>query len=243
MKKRILILDEARGFFIILMVLYHLAYDIVFIFGKKVPSSVLYTMMFQPIIPLGFCIITGISCTLSHKNFRRGSVIFLYGLSVCAVTYIFMRSQFVVFGVLSMLGVSVMLTGIIDRFMRNIPPYTGAAVCAALFCGLYYFIYKMPVPQWISLSMLYKTGFLFIIGFPKPGFASADYFPILPWCFAVFFGFFIGRIILVSPPEWFYKPHCPPLGRTGRYSMPIYLIHQPVLYGILFLLLKYPFAV
>ncbi len=236
MKKRFIVLDELRGFFIMLMVLYHLFFDLVYIFRVNIPVYTDIIMPLQPIIPLGFAIIAGIGCYISNRNIRRGLLVFGCGVVVSLATILFMPSQLVVFGVLSMLGIGTILCGLLKKLFIRINPLVGAGVSALLFAALYYLIYEMPTPTFISSSTVYNSGALLVLGFPAPGFFSSDYFPIIPWVFAMFFGLFIGRLLLNSPPNFIYKSYIKPLEFIGRYSLVIYMLHQPIIYGVLYLI-------
>ncbi len=234
--KRIYALDEIRGVFYILMALYHLLYDLQFIFGVDVPLFVSVGMRLQPLIPLGFCIITGISCNLTRHNLLRGFKVFGCGLLVTAATYIFMPDMFVAFGVLSMLGVSLVIIGLLSHVLHDLPPLPTTIASAVFFVALYVLVYVLPTPVFITNSSYFESGALFLVGFPAPGFVSADYFPLLPWLFAVVFGHSLGRIILPKLPQWTYQKHSTPLTFLGKHGLIFYILHQPVIYGILHLI-------
>ncbi len=236
-KRRIEILDETRGFFYLLMALYHLLYDLVFIFRVDIPLFVSVGMELQPLIPLGFCILTGLSCTLSNRNIKRGAIILAGGVAVTISTLIFMPTLPVWFGVLSMLGTNVIIIGLLGGLLKKIKAALGIIVSTGLFLLLYFAIYLSPRPQFITHSFLFDSCVFMLVGYPAPGFASSDYFPLVPWLFAVLFGYFLGRIILHKMPEWTYKKHIPPLGFIGRHGLIFYLLHQPVIYGVLYLIL------
>ncbi len=235
MKKRIYVLDELRGLFIVLMVLYHLLYDLVFIFGINLPFYARDIMPLQPIIPIGFATIAGIGCFISGKNVRRGLIVFGCGLVISVATLIFMPGQAVIFGVLSMLGAGTVLCGVVKKLLLKVNPLVGGVVATLLFVVTFNLIYNSPVPDFIASSPLYQSGVLLVIGYPAPGFYSSDYFPIIPWVFAIFLGFFMGRVLLKNPPNFIYNSYIKPLGFIGRHSLLIYMLHQPVIYGLLYL--------
>ena len=87
------------------------------------------------------------------------------------------------------------------------------------------------LPAW-----LYHTGPLGdFLGFPAPEFTSSDYFPLLPWIFLYGVGYFLHALWLTGegPERGRHRRPVPVLGWLGRHSLVVYLLHQPVLYGLL----------
>ena len=79
------------------------------------------------------------------------------------------------------------------------------------------------------------------LGFYPFGFFSADYFPLIPWLFLFWTGFYLYHLVGKERLEPLHRSVCPPLGWLGRNSLMLYLLHQPVIYGVLtvvFLLLR-----
>ena len=72
------------------------------------------------------------------------------------------------------------------------------------------------------------------MGFTAPGFYSSDYFSLLPWYFLFAAGYFAHRLwyrqLRKSPLA---AVHVPGLDWLGRHSLVVYLLHQPVLFGML----------
>ena len=70
------------------------------------------------------------------------------------------------------------------------------------------------------------------LGFPFPGFRSTDYFSLVPWLFLFLTGYFLFRLTgqrLAAAPD---LGRCVPLEALGRRSLLVYMLHQPVLYGL-----------
>jgi uncharacterized membrane protein len=76
------------------------------------------------------------------------------------------------------------------------------------------------------------------LGFQFPGFASSDYFPLLPNLGYFLFGTLLGRRLYriretclprIDPQQLPIRFFC----FCGRHSLPIYLLHQPLIAGIL----------
>ena len=72
------------------------------------------------------------------------------------------------------------------------------------------------------------------LGFPAPSFVSSDYFPLLPWLFLFWTGFYLYRLRPETPAVPDIR--LPGIGAIGRRSLMVYLLHQPVIYGLLALI-------
>ena len=84
--------------------------------------------------------------------------------------------------------------------------------------------------------VLYSTSFLFPLGFPDSNFFSSDYFPLLPYLFLFLAGMFLARLPL---PQAFYQQHSRSLSLLGKNSLWVYLLHQPVIYAVLWLIFRF----
>ncbi len=78
---------------------------------------------------------------------------------------------------------------------------------------------------------------LLILGF-DPGDPGVDWYPLLPWIGATLVGVAAGSVLYPggerAPWLRLLERSAPPaiLGAPGRHSLPIYLIHQPVLIAL-----------
>lgn len=80
-----------------------------------------------------FILLSGFCVQLGHHTLRRGAQVFGAGALVTAVTLLFMPEDRVVFGVLTLLGSAMLLTGLLEKPLRRIPPAAGFAISAVLF--------------------------------------------------------------------------------------------------------------
>ena len=238
---RVWLLDELRGLFILLMILYHLCYDLYYIFGvRSLPMEWWLLTWVQLLIAGLFVFLSGAVCHYSRGNLKRGLQCFCLGMVMTLATLIALPSQIVLFGVLHLLGACMMLFPLVWPLLRRVPPFLGLAVCAFLF----FLTFNTQSGYWgmrgweIRLpAVLYQTPFLFPLGLPNQGFWSSDYFPFLPWMFWFFGGVFAGvRIYEKRCPAWVYQPHSRALAFLGRNTLIIYLLHQPVIYGVLWVI-------
>lgn len=234
---RYALLDELRGLDLISMMLYHGCWDLVYLFGVRASwYSDRPGQLWQQSICWVFILLSGFCVPLGHHTLRRGAQVFGAGALVTAVTLLFMPEDRVLFGVLTLLGSAMLLTALLEKALQRIPPVAGLAVSAVLFAvtqnvSMGYLGlggWRLWLPQ--SLYANYFTAYL---GFAPWGFFSTDYFAILPWLFLFWCGFFLHYAIGREHMEPLRRSVCPPLGWLGRHSLLLYLLHQPVIYGVL----------
>lgn len=251
-KRNILFLDIIRGFAVVNMVIYHLLYDLVSIFGVRIDwFNTRPCFLWEQMICFIFILVSGISFRLSRAPWKNG--IKLWGCAgvLTGVTMVVIPEERILFGILHFLGSAVLLTWIGDRWLKRIPAAAGILISLTLFL----------LTRQISAVRI-DLPYLFWAGFPRRDFFSADYFPMLPWLFLFWTGYFgsewwirgsdaiKGRMGMAedegkrkrlpeSRPLWVraYRSFDGSLGVIGRNSLWIYMLHQPLLYGFLLLLL------
>lgn len=235
-KTRIEIIDFVRGILILYVVFYHTLYDLDGIFGVTLPF--LHTKWFEilRLCLVGMLIVlAGISCNLTRSNLKRGVKTFLCGMVITAVTFVFMPEERIVFGVLHFFGVSMILYGLLEKVFRKIPMWCGFLLSLALFAltwNIYYGFLGIGNIG-IHFALPFENLFTFILGFYAPIYSS-DYYPILPYFFLFLTGAFLGRDIkLRKLPAFCYNCGFGWLLCIGRHTLIIYMLHQPVVYGIL----------
>lgn len=89
---------------------------------------------------------------------------------------------------------------------------------------------------WGIPKAVYPLPYLAWLGFPSPGFVSGDYYPLIPFVFMYLTGFFAAQAAQASSleaPTWAYANPIPALAVLGRHALPFYLLHQPVILGVL----------
>ena len=231
MKKRIWELDAFRGLCIIGVVLVHFVYDLVELFGVvqwDYPQWFSFVKNWGGIL---FLVLSGICVTLGSHAVRRGLIVFGGGMLCTLATYVMYRSGFdiyimIYFGVLHCLGCCMLLW----------PMYKTLPWWALLFHGIVltaagFMIGKIDAP----------APWLVTVGFRLRGFSSSDYFPLLPNLGFFLIGAALGKLLYKNkqsliPAIHDKTPLVRPFCFCGRHSLWIYLIHQPVLAGICYLL-------
>lgn len=238
-KLRIHTLDELRGFAVFCMIFYHAFYSIGVFFNAKWGLDLLN--FFSPAEPYFaglFIVIAGISSQLSHSNLQRGCKLLFIAFAVTIVTFFAVGSNGMIrFGILHMLSICMIAYGLTGRFLNFIPMWAGIIINSLLFIITYniiwgsigipfIFSYKLPA-EW------YQTDILFMFGLPNSTFTSSDYFPIIPWIFLFFVGTFLGKPAAANKfPKFMYKKRVPFLSFIGKHALIIYIAHQPVIWGI-----------
>ena len=239
---RYALLDELRGLDLVSMMLYHACWDLAFLFGVQMNwYAATPGHLWQQSICWVFILLSGFCVPLGHHTLRRGATVFGAGVLVTAVTLLFMPEDRVVFGVLTLLGSAMLLTGLLEPLLKKVPPAVGLAVAAVLFALTYHAAdhylgigaLRLALPE--SLYANYLTAFF---GFYPEGFFSTDYFALLPWIFLFWAGYFGHRSIGRARMEPLRRSVCPPLGWMGRHSLVLYLLHQPVIFGVLWVIFQ-----
>ena len=228
--RRIPLLDALRGLCIILMVAYHCGYDLVA--GGFIPREVLYNDFLntlQPIFAGIFITLAGISSKFSHNNLRRGLYVLAAAIATNIATAAVLPDPILSFKVA--VGISPIPDGGI-----SVPVVFGILHLMAACILLYALLEKLRVTLPAALLGAFLCFFFGIDRWPE-FVGSADYFPLVPWIFLFFFGTAIGDPIRNGRlPRFFYEKDIPFLSIPGRHTLLIYIAHQPVLMGVMWLL-------
>lgn len=228
-------LDTIRGFALLSMSLYHASWDLVYMFGVDWPwYHGLAAHVWQQSICWTFILLSGYCWSLGRRQLRRGLTVFLCGAAITAVTWLFMPSNLVYCGVLTLLGASSLLVVPLAPLLERIPAGAGLAGSFALFLLLRDVNSGFLGFEGLRLaalpSGLYRDHLTALLGFPPAGFFSTDYFSLLPWFFLFLTGWFLFRL---RPEEAREGRRVPLVTAMGRHSLLIYMLHQPVIYAVL----------
>lgn len=241
------LLDTLRGLCVLSMVCCHAIYDLVNIFGVPVPWLHSWQgYLCQQSTRCAFILLSGLCWNLSRRHIQRGLLLTACGAAVTLVTWLVMPTELILYGILTFLGLSALLLNLLhalfEKLRWEIPPQAG------LIFFLVIFFLLQGIPQgylgfeglrlWELPAGLYQFQFLALLGFPAPGFSSSDYFPLIPWFFLYLAGYFLWQLLSKQEKALaiLRRPGPRPLSFVGRHSLLIYLLHQPVLMGIFFLL-------
>jgi uncharacterized membrane protein len=241
MDERFWEIDSLRGIAILMMVAFHVLFDLSYVGASTFNVYAGFWLYFARATATIFLLLVGISLTLSYsralhvkkpeqklyrKYLTRGSTIFAWGLVITVMTWIFLREGFVVWGILHLIGISIIVAYPLlklryGNLVLGIP---------LIVLGLYLKQLSVEVP------------WLLWLGLTPQHFYSVDYFPILPWFGVVLIGVFLGNSLYANYMRNFKLQDRSQvkgirlLSFLGRHSLFIYLIHQPILITVLYLL-------
>lgn len=248
-KKRIYLLDELRGLVVFCMVFYHGFYCMSEFFGMTTGTKLLdFFMPAEPFFAALFIVISGISSRLSHDNTKRGVRLLLIALGLTLATAIVLpmikiEGAEIYFGILHLLSLSMLIFSLARKGLDKINPILGFILCMLL----YFLTYRVSagyvgldgIKTFALPSVLYRTNYFMPLGFFNSSFYSADYFPLLPHTFMFLAGTFLGVYAANGRfPAFSYRRRSKALCFLGRHALIIYIVHQPIIYGLLMLVEK-----
>ncbi|MDR3149045.1 MAG: DUF1624 domain-containing protein [Oscillospiraceae bacterium] len=217
MNKRIESIDALRGLMVLLMIVHHSFYDIVAFLDA--PQEVFWNPWIDSlhyIVAITFILLAGVSSRFSRNNIKRGLKTLACALLVTIVLALPFVNMPVWFGVLHLLAVCMIAYGFLGKYIDRVHwavwLVLGVAAFIAEICGV----------------------------LPQPNIYSSDWFPPVPWAFAFLLGTSVGGWIREDKfPKWFYNMCVPVLPAIGRKALIIYLVHQPLMFGIVQLIVKF----
>jgi uncharacterized membrane protein len=237
-KTRFWEIDVLRGIAIIMMIVSNAITSLTY-FDVIQISNMRFWLFFARITATLFIVLVGISLTLSYarvknwnskkiflKYLKRGLTIFSWGLAITIVSWFFIREDFIIFGVLHLIGLAIIFA--VPFFKKK-------------FLTLIFAIFFILMGIYID-KLTFDTSLFIWLGFTPTGFSTVDYFPIFPWFGVVLIGMFVGNILYKNYSRSFKikdlssKKEVKLLAFLGRHSLIIYLIHQPIIITMLVLL-------
>ena len=235
-KERYYVVDYIRVCVILNMIIYHTLWDIMYLFGKDIPWFISGVgNIWQKFICITFIILSGFCWSLSRNHIKRGIYILAMGFLISFVTTVFVPEGSIKYGILTMIGSSVIIMIPLEKALNKINSFAGLILSFALYIVLkdinmgYIFFHKVSLPKY-----LYKGELMTYMGFTEKGFYSADYFSLIPWIFMFIFGYFLYKVMKSKGWILYLKGVQNKLiEKISRGSLIIYMLHQPVVYGLL----------
>lgn len=213
---RVPYLDILRAVAVIWMIIFHIAYDMRMFGLNQINFSEGFWFAFPRVIAGTFLFCVGIALNYTHREEVRTAALLkrlkklgLAALAVSIGTYIAFPHQWVYFGTLHcILAGSILGAFFVHRRKLAIVVMTSIIL---LQYGAGFDI------KWVS-SILQRP--------------SMDFIPIYPWFWVILLGILLGPYLSRIPvmmklrtPKFF--------DFLGRHSLAIYLIHQPLIFGVL----------
>ena len=231
-RARIAAIDAARGVALAGMVVYHLIWDFAH-FGLIAP-----TLPFAPatralshVVAGAFLALVGVSLALAHPHglrraafLRRLAAIAGAAALVTAASYAIDADEPILFGILHCIAAS----SLIAALFVAAPAWAALAVGAAAIAAPFVYsspAFNPPALVWLGLGTL-------------PPY-TLDWRPLLPWAGVVLIGLGLAQAAAARLAGWRWTAWRPMRwpGRAtafaGRHSLVLYLVHQPILFGLL----------
>jgi uncharacterized membrane protein len=228
LRPRLPVVDLARGIAIIGMVVYHTAFDLYAegLVASDVENGFAWRI-FAHTVAGAFLVLVGIGLVLAGRGgmvwpryWRRVAFVAIGAVLVSIATWFFDPETFVYFGILHEIAVASVLA---LPFLAA--PWWLVAPAAAVVVAL----------PWFATSPVFATPWLLWLGLTPEVRPTLDYVPLLPWFGAVLAGIVVGRLVVrCSPLLASWRLEWPPaswLRLAGRWSLVIYLVHQPLIFG------------
>ncbi|WP_404404688.1 DUF1624 domain-containing protein [Pelagibacterium halotolerans] len=231
-RQRLAVIDIARGLAILAMVVYHFAWDLAYLqFIVLDLRAEIGWVIFQKLIVGSFIFLTGISLVLAHGEairwrafWRRFALIVGAAFLVTVGTLFFSPNAFVYFGVLH----AIALFSLMGLAFLRAPLWLVIALGATIIVtsiSVQHPLFGEKIWSWIGLW-----------DEPPP---AEDLVPIFPWFGVALLGIAFARWGRAS--GFFDRLATIPAGgaagrglaKAGRWSLVIYLAHQPILLAIL----------
>jgi uncharacterized membrane protein len=234
--KRFWEIDALRGIAIVMMIAYHIFFNLIFFldYGLNITKT---WRIFQIITAGLFIMLAGVSLTISYSKAVKKKVnvgrkialksmkIYLFGMLITLATSIFLSSGTVYFGILHFIGLSILIGYVFVRFK-----YYNLLFACIIFAASNF-----------TLNIKATNNLFLWLGLRPEFFYSVDYFPLLPWFGVFLIGIFLGNVFYAGAKRRFKIKESKNniiswLHFAGRHSLLIYLVHQPVLILIMYIL-------
>lgn len=230
---RIGAIDVARGLALVAMAVFHFAWDLEH-FGFVEPGMVEHGgwRIFAHCIATSFLLLVGVSLVLANRGrirwpsfWKRFAIVAGAALAITIVTRIATPDGFIFFGILH----EIALASLLGLLFLRLPAILTLIVAAGVIAAPHYLrspFFDAPQWWWLGLSPFDPH--------------SNDYVPVMPWFGPVLVGIATANLArrfggfdvlaVLSPGRWAW-----PLTFAGRHSLIVYLLHQPILFGAVWL--------
>lgn len=222
MKKRYFELDFLRGFATLLMIVFHFCYDLSYFGYAQFQTTVdIEWKIFRSIILSIFLLVVGMSTYAAYyesinwkKVLKRSIKLFLVSLVISLGSYSVFENSWIYFGVIHFIFVASLVALIFVRF-PNLSFLLGLVFLLSYNLGYFH------------LDALFDFS-MKNLGIPS---YTEDVVSFTPWFGLVLIGIFLMHNNLFSF-KIKEKKQTQAIAFLGKHALLIYLIHQPILFGI-----------
>ena len=223
-------LDALRSVAIVWMAVFHFCFDLAHfkLIEQNFYRDPFWTTQRTFIVSLflfcaGFGQAVAVTQQQSWRRFwRRWAQVAGCAVLVSIGSYLMFPRSYIYFGVLH--GIAVML--IITRFTARLGVWLWPLGLVAIL-----------LPRLVQHSF-FDTRWTSWVGLVTRKPVTEDYVPLLPWLGVMWWGLAAGLLVLQHRPHWMgggLPAAFKPLSVLGRWSLSFYMLHQPVLIGLLML--------
>lgn len=228
-RKRLVLIDIARSLALAGMLVFHFRFDLV-LFGLADPAITATPLFFwhARIVAGSFMVLAGLSLWLAHGKdldrhafWRREARLIAAAALVSGATYLALPSAWIFFGILHSIALGSVLALPFLRLPAALTLAAGALVIGAAQILPGMLQWNHPALRWLGLQDV--------------GTASADLEPLFPWFGLILIGLGAGRVLAPLWPRLAVRESrvLTALAWPGRHSLGLYLVHQPVLLGLI----------
>lgn len=228
---RLIEIDIVRGLAILGVVVFHIVWNLEFVgFISGIAFHPIW-LGFGRLLAGTFMFLVGVNLILAHaRNLKKSAflkrlfVLVLSAFLISAVTWVAFPTSFIFYGILHAIAVA----SIVGLLFLKLP------LLLLLIAG----VGALLLPQFIN-SQFFDTRWLAWIGLYERAPSSNDFVPFFPWVGLTILGIFFARFFDFSTKHGFLPIDIKANRITkfivwaGRNSLPIYLIHQPVLLALI----------
>jgi uncharacterized membrane protein len=224
-------IDVIRGLCLLAMATYHATWDSGYLWLLEGdPANTPIGKWIAHSIAWSFLTLVGVSLVLAHSSgirwrafVRRLLILLVAAAAVSIGTYSVFGNEFVFFGILHCIA----LASILGLAFVRLPALVSLAAAVAVFLLAKYgklAAFDTAAWYWLGLNVTQPN--------------TADYQPLIPNFGFVLIGITLGKALLRAAPAWAMAPtriwpaHAASF--LGRHSLIFYLVHQPIIFGLLY---------